>query len=1104
MFDPQTAQLIRGAPELPQLELERLPEQLTKAFAEIVAFRLRMRGNRAEMPDDLRTQLAQFQRMAMTYESMVALVPDRPNRQAAAFVAAQAYHLLHLAREAASQHRQEAALTKNGISPEVSALLLFLIANQLPDATEMAREIERTEPPDTSISDLLTRALRCLATGKISDILPLLEIEAPRASDLSDAAAIALYRRLLDGLAAFAIFITDAQANAGSAETARAIFLEVQRLSLAASDWPTNISRGWLLQPVSAFPGPHHLASLLIGATDFLGATALSKVPPPDGIDPGVWKGLLLPIAKERPFLWTNHLEALAKGFLRPGTSSVVSFPTGAGKTTLSVLKVATVLAGGGAVLYLAPTNALVAQLKFDLAKAFPGVAVRDSVLAEDIYAEIDEDVAYVKPQIVVMTPERCLALLSLEETGFSAVRLVIFDECHLLHPNSMGQNRRSLDAMFTVLQLLKVAPGSDWLLLSAMMANATEMAGWLSERTGRDCLALSLNWKPTRQARGCLVYNTIELNRLKLQLREAAKDAPRTPSGRLSKPPDSFLSNVRLAPYGFIGLQQTWQNREIQNYTFLRLLDTKVPLSLGTSNFQPPSWYPTPNKNVVAAHLAAECIKLGLKALLFGQAPRDTVSIADKVEALVGGDIAVQLDQTESTLLRIAVQECGQDSAVYRPFKHAGCHSANLLPAERELVESLFRRQGGIGALAATATLAQGINLPADVVIIVGDERYSASAQGFAQLDAHELLNAAGRAGRAGLVAQGLVIVIPHTLVGFDPSKRQISQKWTELQESVFSQSDQCLSIKDPINHMLDKIQDAAAQDDVDVRYFLRRLPRGDADSAEDPKLFLKSTFGYWHAVRRREQAKMDARINYALQRREEIEPPEHEETWRDELAYRTGISIEFIEALHSELLLKHGQNLLPASTEEWVRWFFGWLASNARRMEMIFGHRLPENLQEELTQSDFFGGKLAECVWGWMSGETLIQLNRRLAQSKSNPGKCDAARKFVLKLIPDLAFASGLVTRIWRNHIEETEGIMPLDLAAFSVCVKEGFNAPELLALRFNQGATPMSRADIRWLWKRIQPFTRNGAEDETFGRTRRRVQDGFERAYASGALS
>ena len=41
MFDPQTTILIRQAPSLPDLNRDRLPEELTKAFAAIVAFRLR-------------------------------------------------------------------------------------------------------------------------------------------------------------------------------------------------------------------------------------------------------------------------------------------------------------------------------------------------------------------------------------------------------------------------------------------------------------------------------------------------------------------------------------------------------------------------------------------------------------------------------------------------------------------------------------------------------------------------------------------------------------------------------------------------------------------------------------------------------------------------------------------------------------------------------------------------------------------------------------------------------------------------------------------------------------------------------------------------------
>ena len=764
----------------------------------------------------------------------------------------------------------------------------------------MAREVEKLRPNDSGASGLVADALCALANGRLMEIPRLNEILEIWPDDSCEAAVAALYRKILDGLSLFAQFVLDSQTFPTGAQDALSAFTEAQNLSLKSEELPFTIDGETNVRPVSAFSGPHHLASLLIGATDFLSGTALSVVPPPDGIIPGTWKRLIQSIAAERPFLWPNHMEALAKGFLHPGTSSVVSFPTGAGKTTLSVLKAASALGLGGAVIYLAPTHALVAQMKTDLAKAFPSIPVRASLLVEDFYAEVGETFATDNSQIIVMTPERCLALLSLEEASFGVVRLVIFDECHLIHPRSGGQNRRSLDAMFAILQLHRAAPHCDWLLLSAMMANANEIAGWIENLTSRKCLPLTLNWKPTRQARGCLVYNAADLDQIRNYLRKQANTAPKNKKGKLGSPPAAVLAQITAKPFGFIGLQQTWQNRELRNYALLQLLEQNVPLRATVSKNGVPTWYATPNKNEVASHIAAQCVRLGLKVLLFSQSPRDTNAIAKHIDALVTEECtSVEHNTFESNLLNISIDEAGREDVVISPFKCAGCHNANLLPAERELAENLFRRAGGINALAATATLAQGMNLPADVVLIVGDERFDADTDGFAPLDPHELLNAAGRAGRAGLVAQGLVIVIPHSFVAFDPVKKTIGNKWTQLQTAVFSQSDQCLSLQDPIQHLLDKVQDAAADSDPDVLYFFRRLPRGQTETDEDPKRFLRATLAGWQAKNRHEEAKFETSIEQTLLRRIEIEPAVQAETWRDEMAYRTGVAVEFIEAL-------------------------------------------------------------------------------------------------------------------------------------------------------------------------------------------------------------
>ncbi len=55
----------------------------------------------------------------------------------------------------------------------------------------------------------------------------------------------------------------------------------------------------------------------------------------------------------------------------------------------------------------------------------------------------------------------------------------------------------------------------ADVLLVSAMIKNADELSGWLRELTKRECLSLALSWKPTRQARGCVVYPSTEISKL-------------------------------------------------------------------------------------------------------------------------------------------------------------------------------------------------------------------------------------------------------------------------------------------------------------------------------------------------------------------------------------------------------------------------------------------------------------------------------------------------------------------------------------------------------------------------------------------------------------
>src|ERR1700733_6221935 len=99
MFDPQTAALIRSAPPLEGLNLDELPKELTRAYAQIVSLRMRMRElvNAETFGAELGDIVRRLEKIALTQEAFVVAVPNRENRQSAAFVAATAHQLRYSA-----------------------------------------------------------------------------------------------------------------------------------------------------------------------------------------------------------------------------------------------------------------------------------------------------------------------------------------------------------------------------------------------------------------------------------------------------------------------------------------------------------------------------------------------------------------------------------------------------------------------------------------------------------------------------------------------------------------------------------------------------------------------------------------------------------------------------------------------------------------------------------------------------------------------------------------------------------------------------------------------------------------------------------------------
>lgn len=1093
MFDTETVALISRAPALDGVDLAELPQLLTNAYTTIVSARIRLReaGKAETIPDELHETIAEMKRLAFSHEAFVAVLEDRENRASAAFVAGAAHHVTLLFEKLINATPLPSSLNIQAISPEISATLLFLIAEANADASEMAKSVNIST--DNPIEAVLLRSIVCLGQGDLKKILALAMPEPNTFLDTSpsDQAVRALYYMLFCGVRSLAATMLESEASAPTEEPPQKTFKRVKELCIEPIDAHAEDAVGSLH---NIYSGPLHLASLLSAVAKDLSSSALINVRPPGGVENKRWFEVMQKIAEKRPYLWRNHRQAIKAGYLEPGVSAAISFPTGAGKSTLSELKIATALLRGVKVVFLAPTLALVDQTARALAVTFPNAEVQRERAEELMFDQEDQ----VLPAISVMTPERCLSALSFDRDVFADVGLLVFDECHLLHPRDAENSRRSIDAMLCVLNFTAASPDSDLLFLSAMMMNCEEISGWVSDLTGRKCLPLSLTWKPTRQVRGCVVYGDEEIKSLKSRLQEVRAQVTNRDA------PVSLKRDLNVKPFGFFCLHQTWQSMARKDYALLPLLDEPVTLSTGTARNR--SWYLTPNGNKVASAIAASTARQGLKTLVFTQtiplANSASKSLSDKL-----GQSGCILTQEELRLYSMVVEECGGADRVYLKvdsdgalISSAACHHGHLLPSERHLHESLFKRPDGINALVATSTLAQGMNLPSEVVIIGGDSRFDPSADRMQKLDAHELLNAAGRAGRAGEASYGFVLVVPSKVVHFNNQTSSIHNHWTDLQ-AIFAQSDQCLKIDDPFTLLLDEIHSAATELPPMARYLLQRLPIGgpqDEDGSDAVAInLLNRSLSAYQARAKGNQNWIDTRIASAINVRNTDQEIKGSLDWADRLAAVAGVPVYIIRDLGEPLA---GGVNFDDTLLDWYNWLVEWLKARPQIFPILMRKESLEGLlgsaykalDNDVQRGQYAIPRLFTLLERWMSGGTLEDLELVYGTDKRRIGHCETAREFVLRSVPELAYIFSLPGQVFRAlTVDRGEEIAPpIGLSVLGSCVREGFDHLEKFAL-YQLENRRSSRRQVHQKHAVIERFIDKPSSGEEFGQTLSRVR-------------
>ncbi|WP_031498135.1 DEAD/DEAH box helicase [Bryobacter aggregatus] len=1074
MFDQQTIELIQSAPPLDGLSLNELPRDLTRAYSTIVSLRMRLRESLTDL--DYASELGAIEKrleaIALTHEAFVAVAADRPNRVAAAFVSGTAHQLRFSARKLIESSVGPSVLAFDSIAPEIAATILFLVAGRAADASQMARNIRFDE--SATVEDYVRRGIADLARGRLVNILER-ELAMEASVSMTEEVAVGLlWTELLRGIRALAALLLGRDDDLEFADAIPSeIFAEVRDISI------DEVRFDGATQVLSVFPGPHHLASLLHNAASELMDAGVINIDPPPTIQQKAWRGFLKDIASCRPYLWPNHREAIAEGYLTPGISAVVSFPTGAGKSTLSELKIGAARLRGKKVVFLAPTLALVNQVFTDLRRTFPDA---NTTLADELEPEGLTNVA-------VMTPERCLTLLGFSPEAFKDVGLLVFDECHIMHPRD-SSGRRSVDAMLCLLSFLRAAPDAEVLLVSAMIKNGKMLAEWLGELTNRPAISLALRWKPTRQARGCVVYPSDRIAELNLLIRKAAR------SSKARSIPRAIRRQLTVVPRGMISLLQTWQSEDDEDYAVLPLLGEPVCLDAVKTPYSSGA-YLNPNRNDVAAAIGARSGDLGVKTLVFAQQVPWCTSIQDEAERIMQTRLITPTSAEIAFLEMAAIELGGEDHSYCRRHGLTACHHGSLLPAERQFNESMFRRPDGVHVMVATSTLAQGMNLPSQLVVLAGDDRFDQELNKMTLLDAHELLNAAGRAGRAGEAAEGLVVLVPGKVIEYDELKTALSKHWFDLRE-IFSNSDQCLELEDPLEPLLDQIHMATEHSKIHGDYLLKRLPIMIGEGEEVARRLLENSFGAFKKRLAGDPEWIQQRVDSAMVRRQTVVGITEELGWEDELAATTGIlGADDVRSLAQRLMETVGEPL--RSVSHWIDWGRDWLVENPEVLGEIlrpltvtgvFGSAL-ENLQADPSKASAALVTIGEVLPMWIGGSPLKDIDQLLTNNKPTK-KCRVGREWALRLAPELAYFFGIVTQTCRKMREVEYGTFDLPLA-FTVhgrCVREGFDHPDKLALHHVMGAV-VPRVVVHQRFKEIEEFLEPGPDSEKFPEAVSRVR-------------
>ncbi|WP_157995389.1 DEAD/DEAH box helicase [Peristeroidobacter soli] len=421
--------------------------------------------------------------------------------------------------------------------------------------------------------------------------------------------------------------------------------------------------------------------------------------------------------------LWPAQVRLGEQGIFA-GRSGVIQMPTSAGKTkSVEIILRAAFLAGRTQLaVVVAPFRALCHEIAASLHGAFKadGVTVNElsDVLQRDFLSEFAELLGpgYVtESRILVLTPEKFLYVLRQVPEIVDRIGVVVYDEGHQFDTGSRGITYELL-----LTQIKSLLPsGAQTILISAVVRNAQALSQWLIGDGATVVDGAGLH--PTSKAYAFASW----MDQLgQLMFFEST----------------NFTNRDYFVP------------RAIEQQQLAKLSSREK------DRYFPDRGSSTETAKDVSLYLAIRLASKGACAIFCGR--KDTAAgMARRIVEIYkrGYSLpapAIHADQNELGRLVFLIDRHFGDQSMEAQGARRGLfvHHNNTPHGLRLAIEHAMQHRL-IPLVACTSTLAQGVNLPIRYLIVSG------IYQGAERIKTRDFQNLVGRAGRAGIHTEGVII---------------------------------------------------------------------------------------------------------------------------------------------------------------------------------------------------------------------------------------------------------------------------------------------------------------------------------------------------------